>query len=208
MTQQLDGRVLATMKAPGPMPFGLAFDGESLWVSDRKERKIYRVGRDDGHVQFGIAFDGELTGTAWDGTHIWQAEQTSRTLSRINPETGEIALAIKVDMPTGDVNGLCYEQGGIWCALSRLGQVRKIRETDGGFMRAFPTRTDICGVVLAGKNIFYSEPSEGLIHKMEAQTGSILISYKVGGRPCGICHDGEAFWIADQATAELRRIRF
>ncbi|MEE2714060.1 MAG: hypothetical protein VX913_14920 [Planctomycetota bacterium] len=205
---ELDGTTLTTIKSPGPSPQGLSWDGENLWVADKDERKIFKVNPEDGAQLFSIAFDGELAGTAWDGTHVWQADRTSRTISRIDPETGAIELSIPVDLANGDVSGLYHEDGGIWYGLSRLGQARKVKDTDGTFMRAFPTRPDICSLVLVGKHLYYTEPSEQVIHKMDANAGSILISYKVGGRPTGLAYDGEAFWVADAEAGELRRIKF
>ena len=210
MTETKDGTVLMTIKAPGEQPFGLTYDGESLWVSDRKDRKIYRINPESGQVLFSIAFDGDLTGTAWDGKHVWQADQGSRTISCINPETGAIELAIKVDMPNGDVTGLYYEADGekgpgLWYALSRLGQARKVKADDGSFLKAIPTVKDICGLVPLGKHLFFTEPGAGLMHKMHMASGSLLMSYKIGGRPSGLAHDGEAFWVADLDSAEIRR---
>jgi len=208
---ELDGKVLATIKAPGPAPCGLTFDGECLWVSDRQERKICRITRDTGQVLFSIAFDGDLTGTAWDGSHLWQADQAARTVSRINPESGAIELAIKVEMANGDVMGLCYEStpegtGGLWYGLARLGQARKVKPEDGSFMKAIPTRPDICGVIPQGKSLFFTEPTAGVLHRMHMAAGSILMTYKLGGRPTGITHDGEAFWVADQESGEIRKM--
>lgn len=213
MTQPLiqkdtDGTILTTIKCPGSNPQGLAYDGESLWVADRGDRKIFKLNPSNGHALFSIAFDGELAGTAWDGSCVWQADRTSRTISRIDPETGNIDRHISVELTTGDVTGLFYESGAVWFGLSRLGQARKVRDTDGRFVKAFPTRADIGGLALVGKHLFYSEPSAGIVHKMDANAGSILISYKVGGRPTALCHDGTAFWIADQQALEIRRIRF
>jgi glutamine cyclotransferase len=203
-----DGQILATLKSPGPNPQGLCHDGEHLWIADRTERKIFKVLPASGQVVFSISFDGELAGTAWDGSHIWQADRTSRTISRIDPETGMIALSLHIDLTAGDVTGLHYEGGGIWYGLSRLGQARKVRETDGRFMRAIPTKSDIGGLVVVGRHLFYTEPSAGTLHKMDVQAGTILIAYHVGGRPTGLCHDGSAFWLADGQAAELRRMKF
>lgn len=205
---ELDGNVMATVKSPGPSPMGLTWDGENLWVADKDERKIFKIDPADGRHLFSIAFDGELAGTAWDGAHVWQADRTSRTISRIDPETGNIDLSIPVDLANGDVAGLFHEDGGVWYALSRLGQARKVRDSDGTFMKAFPTRPDICGLVLVGKHLFYTEPGEQVVHKMDANAGSILISYKVGGKPTGLAFDGECFWIADAESAEIRKIKF
>ncbi len=209
----IDGTILATLKTPGEQPFGLTFDGECLWSSDRKDRKIYRINTENGKVLFSIAFDGDLTGTAWDGSHIWQSDHSSRTLSRINPESGSIEVAIKVDMPSGDIGGLCHVQEedkpeGLWVGLSKLGQARKVNTKDGSFLKAYPTKKDICGVLPLGKNLYFTEPGSGLLHKMHMGAGSIIMSYHVGGRPMGLTHDGEAFWVADQEAAEFRRIRF
>lgn len=205
---ELDGTIQATIKSPGPSPQGLTWDGDNLWVADKDERKIFKVDPENGNQLFSIAFDGELAGTAWDGAHVWQADRTSRTISRIDPETGNIDLSIPVDLPNGDVSGLFHEEGGIWYGLSRLGQARKVKDTDGTFMKAFPTRADICGLVLVGKHLYYTEPNEQVVHKMDANAGSILISYNLGGRPTGLAYDGECFWIADAEAAELRKIKF
>jgi len=202
-----DGTVITVLKSPGPNPQGLTWDGEHLWCSDRDDRKISRINVEDGSVLFSIEFDGELAGTAWDTDHVWQADRTSRTVSRIDPETGNIDLSIPVDLANGDVTGLFHEGGGIWYGLSRLGQARKVKDTDGTFMKAFPTRPDICGLAIVGKHLLYTEPNEGVLHKMDASTGSILISYKVGGRPTGLAWDGECFWIADAEAQELRRVK-
>ena len=208
-----DGTVLSTIKAPGEQPYGLTFDGECLWSSDRKDRKIYRINPESGKVLFSIAFDGDLTGTAWDGSHVWQSDQTSKTVSRINPETGSIEMAIKVDMPNGDLTGLCHvaeedQPSGLWIGLSRVGQARKVKAEDGSFLQAYPTKSDICGVQPFGKHIYFTEPTTSTVHKMHKSAGSILMSYNIGGAPMGLTHDGEAFWVADQETAEFRRISF
>lgn len=203
-----DGTILKSIPSPGPNPQGLAYDGENLWVADRDDRKIFKVDPKTGNVLFSISFDGELAGTAWDGKHIWQADRTSRTISRIDPETGSIDVSLPIETTAGDVSGLFYEGGGIWYGLSRLGQARKVRETDGAFMRAFPVRPEVCGLVISGRHLFYTEPGQGLVHKMDATAGAILISYRVGGRPTGLAADEGTFWIADLDSREIRRIKF
>lgn len=209
-----DGEVLATIKAPGSQPLGLTFDGESLWCADRKDRKIYKLNPETGQVTFTIAFDGDLTGTAWDGEYIWQADQQSRTISRIHPETGQIDRTIKVDLANGDIAGICYEQdtanepGGLWYALSRLGQARKVKPEDGAFMRGYPTHADVCGIVPTAKHLFYTEPSAGLLHKVHALAGSLIISYRVGGKPTGIALTDRGFWVACQENQTISLMRF
>jgi streptogramin lyase len=203
-----DGTILSHFPAPGVAPLGLAWDGECLWVSDRKERKIFRADPKDGHVLFSIAFDGDLGGCGWDGKFVWQADQASRTISQIDPETGEITKALKVDHASGELGGVFCQQGSLWYALTRLGQLRKVSIEDGSFQRAYPARPEVCGLVIVGKHLYYTEPPAATVHKMDVATGSVLISYQVGGQPTGIAHDGESFWVADQELKRIVRMSF
>ena len=203
-----DGTILSHFPAPGPAPLGLAWDGECLWVSDRKERKIFRADPKDGHVLFSIAFDGELGGCGWDGKAVWQADQASRTISQIDPETGDIAKAIRVEHPSGELTGVFCEGDSLWYALGRMGQLRKVKAEDGTYIRAYPTRPEVCGFVIVGTHLYYTEPPAATVHKMDVATGSVLISYQVGGQPTGIAHDGEKFWLADQELKRIVRMSF
>ena len=143
-----DGTILSHFPAPGAAPLGLAWDGECLWVSDRKERKIFRVDPKDGHVLFSIAFDGDLGGCGWDGKFVWQADQHSRTISQIDPENGDIAKSIHVEHPSGELTGVFCEGESLWYALSRLGQLRKVKHADGALYLASDESSFVTGAEL------------------------------------------------------------
>lgn len=179
-----------------------------MWVSDAADRKVLRVDPKDGHVLFSLAFEGELGGVAWDGKHVWQAERSSRTLSQVDSETGEIHKAIRVEHPMGDLSGLCHDGESLWVALTGMGQIRRMKVADGGYMKAYPTRPSVTGVAVVGKHLFYAEMDEGKVHKLDIPTGSLLVSYDVGGKPTGLCHDGKNFWLADDDKKTVRCVRF
>jgi hypothetical protein len=84
-----DGTVLASIPGPSSLPaydinnsgsyarpFGVAWDGFALWVSDQEEDKIYRVNPADGSI---IAFFNtpgtEPRDLAWDGEFLWHVDQ-------------------------------------------------------------------------------------------------------------------------------------
>ena len=71
---------------------------------------------------------------------------------RIDPETGNIDRHLTVELTSGDVTGLFHEKDALWYGLSRLGQARKVRDTDGRFMKAFPTKPDIGGLAVVGRH--------------------------------------------------------
>ena len=44
------GEVVKQFPVPGRCPTGLTFDGESLWLADRRSDLLYRIDPEDGHV--------------------------------------------------------------------------------------------------------------------------------------------------------------
>ena len=203
-----EGKIVSVIKAPGPNPQGMAWDGECLWVSDRANHHIYRLNAKTGDQLVALAFEGELAGVAWDGAHVWVADRSTRTISQIDPESGAMPLSLHVDQSTGDLSGLHFDKECLWYGLARMGQLRRVRPTDGRFSKALPAKADVGGLALVGRAIWYTEPEAGMVHKIDANNGAMLVSYKVGGQPTTLCHDGECFWIADAIAGELRRMTF
>ncbi len=202
-----DGKSSISFAFPGSSCSGIAWDGENVWLSDAAEKKVFRIDPKDGHVLFSLAFEGELGGVAWDGKHVWQAERSSRTVSQVDADSGEILKAIRVEHPMGELAGLCQEGDSLWVALSGVGQIRRMKVADGGFMKAYPTRSTVTGVAVVGKHLYYADMAEGKVHKLDIPSGSLLISYDVGGKPAGICHDGKNFWIADADAKTVRCVK-
>lgn len=88
--------------ATNARPFGLTWDGEALWVSDRQEDKIYRVSPTDGSLlQMFDAPGSNARGLAWDGESLWHVDGDANTIYRI--ESGVI--------PFGLVG--CIEKNGV-----------------------------------------------------------------------------------------------
>jgi len=74
------GKVVATIPAPGPSPFGLAWDGSHLWCSDKRTNKIYKLNESGKVIS---SFDSPAKqpgGLMWSGGAIWS----------VNPRTNKI----------------------------------------------------------------------------------------------------------------------
>lgn len=199
-------RVTASLPSPGPSPLGLAFDGQNLWVSDRSEQRIYKLNPDNGQILLAIPFDGDVAGTAWDGKHLWQADNRTKTVSQIDPETGSIALALACDTGSGVLGGLCHDGTDLWLAVTGMGQLRRVRTTDGAIIKTHPARKNICGLGFDGRRLWYSDVDLARIRKVDPATGTELMSYELQGAPTGLAFVKDGFFYCDAAQKKIHHI--
>ncbi len=101
-----DGTIVDTIPGPSSLPaydvnpavtnarpFGIAWDGQALWVTDQQDLMVYRVDPTDGSIlnQF-IAPGSDPKGLAWDGELLWHVDQANQTVYQV--ESGVIPFGI------------------------------------------------------------------------------------------------------------------
>ena len=103
-----DGRVLATIPAPGNGgDSGLAWAEGSLWVGQYRDRKIHQGDPETGAVLRTIDSNRFVTGVTWVDGELWHGtwEGDESELRRIDPQTGDVLDVLQ--MPAGvGVSGL------------------------------------------------------------------------------------------------------
>ena len=65
---------LTTTFAVGPRPYGVAFDGENVWVSNWGDNSVTKLRANDGKVLGTFSVAVNPLGLAFDGANIWIAE--------------------------------------------------------------------------------------------------------------------------------------
>ena len=69
------GQVVESYDTPGSFPTGLTFDGQHIWLADRKTKKIYCIDPNNGKVIRSIQAPAYWPlGLAWDGEYLWNAD--------------------------------------------------------------------------------------------------------------------------------------
>ena len=103
-----DGTLLSTIPGPSTKPsyqsdpgtgsynakpFGIAWDGQALWVSDQSDLMIYRINPDDGSLLNVFSTPGtDPKGLTWDGEFLWHVDQATQTIYKL--ESGVIPFGI------------------------------------------------------------------------------------------------------------------
>lgn len=142
-----DGTVLGTLSGPSTLPsydtnpsvtnarpFGIAWDGIALWVSDQEEQRIYRINPSDGSLlNFFNSPGTDPKGLAWDGQFLWHVDQATQTIYKI--ESGVIPIGIVGCL---EKNGKAVD-GDVLLSQAAVADQQLTTDADGCFI--FPSFT-------------------------------------------------------------------
>jgi DNA-binding beta-propeller fold protein YncE len=124
-----NGTILTALDSPSDNPEGLAWDGETLWLSDATAKTIMRLDLDDGtEVKTFAAPAGSPQGLAWDGTYLWCADRLSDELHMIDPTSGEAIIILKSPGPYP--RGIAYDGTCLWNIDFQTDQIYQLVRQD------------------------------------------------------------------------------
>ena len=179
----------------GPSPFGVAYDGTYIWVTNNGSNTVSRFNPVTG-IRDDFTVGGNPQGVAYDGTSIWVVNNGSNFISKVNPATGT-----KVDYPTACcANGIAYDGTSIWVThVGGLNNVSKIDPATGALI-PYPTGTTPLGVAYDGTSIWVTNYDDSTVSKINPATGGLINTYATGTNPRGIAYDGTSIWIANNGA--------
>ena len=67
----------------GSYPYGVAFDGSSIWVANRYSGSVTKLRASDGANLGAFPVGSSPLGVAFDGSSIWVTNQNSGTVSKL-----------------------------------------------------------------------------------------------------------------------------
>ncbi len=211
------GEEIQSFATPGAFPTGLAFDGEYLWLADRKTDLIYKINPADGTVAGTLESPGYWpTGLAWDGKYLWNAdlkggkdveEDYDGVIYKIDPESGIVLKTLKA--PSGSPMGLTYDGTYLWCVDNRSDMIIQFSPEDGTTIRSFRSpSSDARGLAYDGTYLWVSDRARDEIYMVNPETGYVLlITPSTGPFPRGLCFDGEYLWNVDYENDKLYKLK-
>jgi transglutaminase-like putative cysteine protease/sugar lactone lactonase YvrE len=194
--------VTRTLDSPASCPMGLAWDGERLWIADRREDRLYAFDALSGSLVAELPSPGfQPTGLAWDGQCLWCADQEDGKLFRIEPDTGLVVRT--VDAPWPSPTGLAWDGERLWVADERKRVICLVDPADGTTIRSFPAPSESPqGLAFDGRTLWCSDRKIDKIHGISPRGGEVLITlHSPGPYPTGLACDGENhIWSVDYQT--------
>ena len=78
------GTVIRSFSSPGAYPFGLTWDGLTLWNADSGTDLIYQIDPETGTVIRSFSSPGGVPfGLTWDGRTLWNADYVTDLIYQI-----------------------------------------------------------------------------------------------------------------------------
>jgi YVTN family beta-propeller protein len=208
----------ATFPAGGNTPFGLAFDGTSVWVANNQSDSVSKVNPATGQaVNTALPAGSGPFEVAFDGTNIWVTDNLNGKVSKIVASTGTVVGAFNTSLVVPAAGsgpaGIAFDGTSIWVANSASGTVAKINPVTGGILAEFQTSAGIPGVIPAdasptgvafdGVNIWVTNNLTGTVSKVDRGNSTFVEFETTTGQqsqPWGVAFDGTHIWVANGLT--------
>src|SRR5690606_7740010 len=129
--------VLESFAQPGGDLYGLAWDGEALWVAEWSET-VYRVDPADGSTLGTITVTGvDVLDVVWDGSHLWATDWAAGAFYRVDASGGSVVATFTA--PGAEPYGIAWDGEHLWVSDMADQAVYKVAPADGSTVDSFET---------------------------------------------------------------------
>jgi outer membrane lipoprotein-sorting protein len=203
------------MSGDAPYPYGVAFDGASIYATDFMWGYVIKLKASDNTLlqQFGGGYLNQPIAIALDGANIWVANYGSASVTKLRASDGAcngIAQYTSLSGCTFAVGNnprfLAFDGANIWVANQGSSTVTKLRASDGANLGTFVTGGMPSGVAFDGTNIWVANYSSSTVTKLRASDGSLLGTFPVT-HAHGLAFDGTNIWVtSDIANGTVTKL--
>lgn len=201
------GKVLRSVKAPGPCATGLAYMHGQLWVADHKTDTLTAVDPKTGRVIRRLRSPGHRpAGLAGGKRWLWHVDLASGKIYGIHPTTGH--THVTVEAPVRGPVALAYTVKGLWLAGRNSKKLRLVDPADGTTIRTIPRPgRSVDGLTFDGRYLWVADRLADKIYLVDPASGEVIFAAAAPGpHITGVAYDGKHLWAADYQNRRLTRI--
>lgn len=189
--------------AVGGSPYGIAFDGSNIWVSNAGTDRVAKIRASDGTILTTYQVGSNPRLVEFDGSNIWVANFGSSTVSKINASDGTTQTISVGANPWG----LAFDGTNIWVACYGSNKVYKVHAKSGEVLLTVDA-TGPLGLAFDGTNIWAANNSfAGSVTKISGITGTPTTTiYNTNGVfPGNIAFDGTHIWVINSGNNSMTK---
>ncbi|MHC4664216.1 MAG: transglutaminase domain-containing protein [Planctomycetota bacterium] len=211
------GDVITSFDSPGPRPTGLTWDGEALWLAEKKTGKLYRIDPETQKILKTFPSPAiEPSGLAWGNGFLYCADLFTSAIFVLDAENGNVVTRIRptafglgggggiyrlrhpADLVwSGRKLWICDPENRIVVASSAGGQV-----TD---LIAEPS-VGLSGIAVMDGYFWIADRLRDCI-VLVTEEGKVLVELpSPGPHPTGMAWDGKHLWVADYETDKIYKL--
>ncbi|MFH2142385.1 MAG: transglutaminase domain-containing protein [Bacteroidota bacterium] len=212
----LSVKLVKSFSTPGIFPTGATYDGKNIWISDRKDDKIFCMNPENGEIIRYIESPAYWPmGLAWDGKNLWNidikggiplAENYNAKIYKLDPEDGTIVHC--VDAPSKNAEGLCWDGKYLWCTDNINKKLIQFDQNDGTTIKSINSpHSNSNGLAFDGKYLWVSDRVTNKIYAVDPSSECVVITLdSPGAYSSGLCFDGKNIWNIDYQDKKIHCI--
>ena len=199
----------------GTNPFGMAFDGDSIWITNNGSNSITKLRASDGSCVgtctfrvAGFSPSANPLRVAYDGANLWVVSNggfgVTNGVTKIRARDG---TTLGTYPAGGYPVEIAFDGTAIWVTDAVQGVVRKLRVSDGATVGTFPVGTWPVGLAFDGANMWVANQASNNMTKLRASDGANLGTFPAGLTPSSITFDGANIWVPNADADTISKVR-
>jgi hypothetical protein len=161
---------------------GITWDGQHVWIADRKTDKFYKFDLDKGSIVDSVVSPGYFpSGLAWDGKLLWSTDPVDAKIYATDVSTGTTVTAI--DAPAAGPMGIACQGTSLWICDNSEKKISRIDPTDGTTIISFKApATDPRSIVFGGGYLWCSDRIKDQIYMIDPKSGHVVLILDAPGK--------------------------
>jgi hypothetical protein len=188
-------------KTENSNPYGIAFDGSSIWTANSGDGTVSKLRASDGAPLGTFTVGGQPNFLVFDGANVW-VTVSPNTVSKLRASDGKILGSFTVG---GAPWWPAFDGENIWVPNLHDGTLSKLRASDGKTLNTFAMPGAIA-VAFDGENVWVTGYGFGTVTKLRAKDGKIIGTYSVSHNPIGVAFDGANIWVANNNDNSVTKL--
>ena len=192
-------------------PFGVAFDGSHIWVTNQGGNSVTEINASDGDLRADALRRPPTastcrSGVAFDGSDIWVTNQGGNSVTEINASNGSFVRTLSGgSYGFSEPRGVAFDGSHIWVVNTAGDSVTEINASDGSFVQEALGR--LLRLQLPGGGGLRRHPhvdherGGNSVTEINASDGSWVQTLSGGSYgftvPIGIAFDGTHLWVTN-----------
>jgi peptide/nickel transport system substrate-binding protein len=196
------GHLAETINLQGAQVTGLAALGDSIWVSDGAQNRVFYERLHPPEFS-PIAVGQQPEGIAASPGGVWVANSGDGTVTEINPSVPQTEAA-PIFVGNGP-DGVVIARGAVWVTLSVDGTLAKIDPAKGRVVQRIAVGADPTSIAYGSGRLWVTNESAGTVTPV-GLSGVTQTPIQVGNGPTGITANAGSVWVTNSLDDTVTKI--
>jgi YVTN family beta-propeller protein len=182
---------------------GVAYGGDSIWVTNGAEREVVQISPDPLEVvQTKATGNGPGAVVVGEGA-VWVANTIDGTLSRIDLVSGD-----ETTVPVGvGPAGIALGEGAVWVTSEATGSVLRLDPRSGAVVQPVSVGNGPTGITVGEGAVWVANRQDGTVSRIDPETNTVSATIPdVGAAPTALAAGDGAVWVANSGDGTVARI--